>query len=142
VRLAVQVVEIMAEINRIEKWFVDEFIVSTKRERYLSFLKGRKHRQKILERLNHSLDYNERKASRLDPSYRNSDRLVAMLKGLYVGDTCRLLADGNTFDGRELRLDRAVPELLDNYFGALILCPPVAVYKPEGTGDLILLSNA
>ncbi|MBI3828808.1 MAG: hypothetical protein HY291_04785 [Planctomycetes bacterium] len=140
----------MAEVAYWEKLFVEAYIVKSKRERYLAFLKGRKHRKKILERLNHSLDYDESKACLLDAPYRAVDSLISLLRRHYVADTCYLVADGNRFDGRELRLELAVPELLQNSWGALIICPlqgkqllgtPIAVYKEEDPGDVILLSG-
>ncbi len=60
----------MAEVSLWEQAFVRAYIVAEKRDRYLAFLKGRKHRRKILDRLNHSLDYDERYATPLDARYK------------------------------------------------------------------------
>ena len=132
----------MADVPHWEQAFVRAYIVSEKRDRYLNFLKGPKHRQKILERLNHSLDYEAQHATSLDPKYSTPNNLVEYLLGRGVDHTtCCLMADGNPSDGLSMRLDRAVQELLDNQWGALIICPPVpiAVYKAEGIADLMML---
>ena len=132
----------MADVSHWERLFIRAYIVSAKQERYINFLKGPKHRQKILERLNHSLDYDAQHAKTLDAKYNTPIALVEYLLGRGVDHTtCCLMADGNASDGVSMRLDRAVPELLDNHWGALIICPPVpiAVYKAEGIADLVLL---
>jgi hypothetical protein len=139
----------MAALSFWEQRFVEEYIVASKRSRYLTFLKGPKHRKKILERLNHSLDYDESKATRLDASYRSEDSLLALLQSHYVSETCYLMADQNRYDGQELTLENAIRELFQNFWGALIICPPqgllsgtpIAVYKEEDVGDLVLLSK-
>lgn len=132
----------MADVSYWENAFVRSYIVEEKRDRYLAFLKGRKHRRKVLERLNHSLDYDDRLAQSLDNCYSFPDALIEFLLGRGVDHTnCYFMADGNPADGRAMRLDRAVPELLGNHWGGLIICPPkpIAVYKREDIGDLILL---
>ena len=133
----------MADVSYWDRAFVHAYIVAEKRDRYLDFLKGSKHRRKVLERLNHSLDYDERHATPLDASYSSPDALIEYLLGRGVDHTnCYFIADGSSADGRSMRLDRAVPELLENHWGALIICPPIpiAVYKPEGNANLVLLS--
>jgi hypothetical protein len=133
----------MAEASTWEQRFVEKYIVSSKRERYLAFLKGDKRRQKILERLNHTLDFDERKAMRLESPSCTPDALISLLNGHRVTETCYFMADGNRLDGTEMRLELAISELLHNRWGALIICPPkpVAVYKQEDIGELILLSD-
>ncbi|NOY29253.1 MAG: hypothetical protein GXP28_03470 [Planctomycetes bacterium] len=133
----------MAETAHLERSFVHAYIVKSKRERYLSFLNSPKHRKKILDLLNHSLDYDTSCAQKLDGSLKHADALIAMLTERGADPKmCYLMADGNALDGTTMRLDRAVPELLDNYWGALIICPPkpIAVYKPEDIADIVLLS--
>ncbi|MFO0922645.1 MAG: hypothetical protein U0905_09190 [Pirellulales bacterium] len=134
----------MAEVSLWEQAFVRAYIVAEKRDRYLAFLKGRKHRRKILDRLNHSLDYDERYATPLDARYKIPKALIVYLIGRGVDRlTCCLMADGHSADGRHMRLEQAVLELLDSHWGALIICPPIpiAVYKPEDIGDLVLLAR-
>jgi len=108
----------MADVSHWEDAFVRAYIVAEKRDRYLTFLKGPKHRRKILERLNHSLDYNDRHATVLDATYSFPNTLTEYLMGRGVDHTaCCLMADGNPADGTSMRLNRAVLELLDNYWG-------------------------
>ena len=124
-----------------EEQFVNSYIQKSKRTRYLTFLKGKK-RQQILDRLNHTLDFVEAKATELDGRYRSSAALYKLLRGYHVSDTCYLVADGNDLDGNELAVESGVEELLDNHFGAVLICPPnpIAVYKEEVQGRLMILA--
>ena len=134
----------MADTSHWEARFVDEFIIASKRERYLGFLKGPKNRKKALERLNHSLDYDPRKSATLP---KDAGRLLAFLIDRDVADTCHFMADAHRDDGKEMRTKDAVEALVESYFGALMICPYrgshtaiIAVYKPEDPSDLIVLS--
>jgi hypothetical protein len=132
----------MADVPEWERRFVERYIVEDAREEYLRFLKGRKRRKKILDRLNESLDYDASLARDLDPALRDPPALVAHLKSLYVRPTCHLMADGCEEDGEEVRLEHGVAALLGNHWGGVLICPPdpIAVYKGEGTGAFILLA--
>lgn len=131
----------MAEVGYWESEFIRRFIVADKQERYLSFLKGRKHRAKFLDELNHNLAYDKTKARILEEKYKEPENLLSLLASMYVDATCHLVADSSNLDGTKLRIELAVPELLNNHFGALMICPPkpVVIYKEEDIGDLILL---
>jgi hypothetical protein len=137
---------IMATISHLEQCFVETYIVAERRQRYLTFLKGRKHRQKILERLNHSLDYDKSKAQRLDASFGTVNAIIPLLRSYYaLEDSCHLMADGNPYDGGTFSLKFAVSELVSNRWGALIICPTpgsvIALYMKEDPGGFILLSD-
>ena len=133
----------MADVQYCERRFVECFVRKDMRDRYLTFLKGQKHHRKILDRLNHSLDYESTLARELPAESRTVSGLVAVLRSFHVSDTCYFMADGNELDGRERRLELGAEELLDNYWGAVLICPPkpVAVYKEEDIGRLFLFAD-
>src|SRR5262245_47354715 len=126
----------MADVSYWERRFVEEYIASAKQDRYLFFLKGRKHRAKLLERMNHTLDFDRSKAAEIATSDRNRECLLRLLSHNHVHATCYFMADGNESDGRELRIERAVDEMLANHWGAVLICPPkpIALYKEEDVG--------
>jgi hypothetical protein len=107
----------MAEVAFWEQQLVDKFVIKAKRERYLRFLKGPKHRKKILQRLNHAFDYDPKCAIAISSADRNKQGLLMLLRDRYVKDTRYLIADGNHFDGRELRLEVGIDELIGNHWG-------------------------
>jgi hypothetical protein len=131
----------MAEAALWEQRYIERFVHKSKRERYLHLLKGPKHRKKLLDRLNHAFEYDPRNATSLGGAERTSAGLTALLRRLYVADTCYLVADGNPNDGKELRLEAGVEVLLGNHWGAILICPPkpIGVYKAEDIGELVLL---
>ncbi len=131
----------MAEVAWWEKRFVDEYILPEKRDRYLIKLKGPKHRAEILDRLNHVLDYRPERATRLSAHQRTRTALLELLCHHRVANTRYVMADASSVDGRELRLELAVDELLGHSWGFMLICPPVpiAVYKQEDIGEMFLL---
>ena len=131
----------MANVSHWESRMIAEFVRKDKRERYLALLKGGKRRQKVLERLNHRLDYDLDLATELTAAERTHGGLLHLLQGLHVAPTCHLMADGSDLDGKELRIERGVEALLDNHWGGLLICPPkpITIYKEEGAGDMLLL---
>ena len=133
----------MADVSYWEAQLIRRFIVADRQERYLSLLKGRKRRGKFLDELNHNLAYDKTKARILEEKYKEPQNLLSLLASMYVEATCHLIADSNSLDGKELRIELAVPGFLNNYFGALMICPPkpVVLYKEEDIGDLILLTD-
>ena len=133
----------MADVSPWERHLIDRFVLRSKRERYLELLKGPKHRQKILERLNHAFDYDPAYATLLDAACKTEQGLRDLLRRRHVADTCWLMADGNAHDGHELRLEHGITELLRNHWGAVLLCPPkpIAVYKTEDPADVFLLER-
>ena len=96
----------MAEIDLREKRLVEADIEKPVRERFLAMLKGRKHRQKLLDRLNHTPGFDFSKARRLDVSDRET--LLGLLGSLRVQPTGYVMADASDLDGHEDRIERAV----------------------------------
>jgi hypothetical protein len=114
----------MADVAYWEASFVRRFVVKEKQDRYLTLLKGRKHRKKITDRINHQLDYDAERATLLAPRYKNPDELVSLLRSHHVEPTCFLIADGSEYDGHELRLELGVEKALESCWGVVIICPP------------------
>ena len=129
----------MSEYRLWEERFVNSYIQKARRDRYLTFLQGKK-RQIILNRLCHTLDYDDARATVLEKKYRVAEALCRLLREHSVAKTCFLMADSNDLDGSELPLERGVRELLQNRFGAVLICPPkpIAIYKEEAIGRTML----
>ena len=130
----------MAEIDPWEKRFVEAYVERPVQERYLSMLKGRKHRRKLLDRLNHNPGFDFSKAR--DLGNIDAARLAALLDSLRVEPTGLLMTDESELDGRELRVELAVQELVRTHWGAVLICPPkpIAIYREESPGPFYLFS--
>ncbi len=131
----------MSSINCWEEKFIKAFALKEKRERYLSFLKGHKHRKKFLETLNHNFSYNPKKAKTLDNTYKSSEKLEKLIRKVSSTSTCHLLADSSEMDGKELRVSIAINEFLGNYWGSVLIFDNFAIYKPEDPEEMMLLSE-
>lgn len=133
----------MADVAFWERMLVELYIVPASRDRYLSFLKGRKHRKKLLDRLNHNLDIDQAVSVQIPASDRNAAALTDVLRRNHVSSTCFLMADGSAADGRELRVELAIDEFLNNHWGAVLICPPkpIVLYKEKDIGRLYLLGG-
>ncbi|MEO0557333.1 MAG: hypothetical protein AAF170_04025 [Bacteroidota bacterium] len=130
----------MAEVAPWERRFVELYVDRTAQDRALSLLKGRKHRTKWLNQLNHSPAFNFSKARDLGPT--DAQGLLSLLASLYVHPTGYLIADASTLDGKELRIELAVEELLRTRWGAVLICPPkpIAIYREESPGAFYLFT--
>ncbi len=131
----------MAEISSIEKALIQKFADKRRVDRYKALLKGPKHRKKFLDLLNHNFEYNHERIVELEKTISTSDQLLTFLKNKYVNTTCFLVADQNSKDGRELRLESGVEELIENYWGAILICPPkpIVIYKSEASSECTVL---
>ena len=130
----------MADVDFWERRFVEAYVERSTRGRYLEMLKGPKRRQKVLDRLNHNPGFDFSKARDLGSI--DADGLTALLGSLRVEPTGFLMADGSELDGRELRIELAVQELVGTHWGAVLICPPkpIAVYREEAPGSFYLFS--
>lgn len=120
-----------------EASFVATFIVRQKRERYASFLSDPAKRDKILERLNHAFDYDERFATQLPGDAKALD----VLRARGAPNTCHVIAHSHPLDGEDVALDAALDGLFWHMFGYVVICVPdrLALYCPEAPAPLVLL---
>jgi len=128
----------MTSVAYQEEKFINTFATKEKRERYLSFLKGHKHRKKFLELLNHNFSYNSKRAEKLDNSYKSDEELESLIQKMRGNSTCHLLADGCELDGKEIKTSLAVKEFLGNYWGSVLIFENFAIYKPEDSEEMVL----
>jgi hypothetical protein len=118
-------------VNEHEAAFVNAFIVRERRQRYLDLLAGPR-RRKILSRLNHVLDLDERFSTRLHDTHPASALLKA-LRERGAGRECYLIADDSDLDQRMMTLEDAIEEVSMEDSGVVVSCIPgrLALYKME-----------
>ena len=133
----------MAEASYWEQQFVRKYAARAKQARYLSLLKGKTSRRKFLECLNHTFDFDSRWAVELAHAEHFEPGLLRLLRARQVAETCYVMADGRESDGRELPLELGIHELCTNWFGTVLICPPIpiAVYRCEVPGPPVLLER-
>lgn len=128
-------------MNEHEHAFVTAFIVAERRERYLTLLSNPKRRAKILNRLNHHLDFNRSLATEL--GYGSPDSLAEFLEAKGAKATCYVIADNRKLDGQELPLAEACWHAFTDGFGIVLSCVPgqLAFYRPEAPGPGFILER-
>ena len=112
-----------------EEATIRAFVSPSRRERWLGLLASAKRRRSFLGRLNHCRDIDERYATPV-PSSAN---IAAVLRSHGAPETCYVLSDIPTIDGRELPLDEAIDQVESAMWGTLISCVPgrLAYYYDE-----------
>jgi hypothetical protein len=125
-----------------EKAFVSTFIVSERRERYLTLLGNPKRRNKALDRLSGGRDIDYSLASEA-PTLCTSESLAVLLENMGADPTCYVIADASEMDGQHLPLREALWKTRVHGFGVVVSCVPgrLCFYKPESpTRGFILRS--
>ena len=121
------------EIDEQEAAFVKGFAAKEKQERYLHLLAGPKRRRDILDRLNHTLDFDPRYAALIPQELRTAAEMTRQLRERGAGAICHVIADTLDADGRDSPLPDALTEVITHDFGSVLCCLPgrLAFYQPE-----------
>lgn len=111
-----------------------------RRTRWLESLASAKRRPRMLDRLNHCIDLDERYAT-LVPS--NTD-MAALLRARGAPKTCYVLSCTDDIDGQVLPLDEAISAAESGGWGTIISCIPgrLAYYYDECGARRMLLQRA
>jgi hypothetical protein len=115
-----------------EEAFVSAFIVPHKQARYSQLLPNPKRRRKLLDRLNHSDDVDVSKGTYF-PHQQDAAELESLLRTRGAGETCMVIGNGYTWDGREVSLREVLDALAMDDGGVVVSCVPgrLALYRPE-----------
>jgi hypothetical protein len=127
-------------MNENEEAIIRAFITPARRARWLEFLASAKRRPRILDRLNHCRDLDERFATQL-PS--NAD-IIALLRAHGAPATCYVLSCTDDIDRRTLPLEEAISAAELGGWGTIVGCVPgrLAYYYDECGARRMLLVRA
>ena len=116
-------------LHSAEQATIRAFVVTAKRDRFITLLGSRKRRREILEDLNHFADWDERYAH---PVPTQSD-VAAVLRNAGAPAECRVISDSPDLDGRDMPLDDAVAGSEEYSFASVLCCIPgkLAFYFDE-----------
>ena len=125
-------------LHPLEEATVRAFVVSTKRDRWLSLLGNPKRRGTVLDDLNHGSRFFDPRFATVVPD--NKD-CATMLRALGAPALCHVISDKPDFDGRELPLADVVHEAVSFEIGVLICCLPgtLACFIGESTEPRLIL---
>ena len=113
----------------IESKVIENFIIKSKRERYLNFIKKSKTRKKFTDELAHFSNQLE-----LFEEIKNNERSVidAQLKRLGLKGECYVISENNELDGKRMAIDKALSEAIGMGMGTLIVFGDAVLVFYEG----------
>jgi hypothetical protein len=122
-----------------EESIVRAFILPTRRERYLEFLKSPKNRLKFRRELAHFKALNPKYIVEIVPSHQNPSSLVNILTSKGAPRTCWVMSENSRIDGQELDLEEALEETIGYGMGTFISCVPgkLAFFENEDVRCLL-----
>ncbi len=112
----------VGDLNIHEELFARSFILSGRNERYLSLLKSKRGRKKLLERFYHCHDLDARFAKLLPPNQQSAQAIEKLLKSKGAPEMCHVMSADSSLDNREMSLSEALMETVGGDGGTLISC--------------------
>lgn len=111
-------------LNLHEELFVRNFIISAKRDRYLSLLETAKGRRKLTGAFDHCSDLDMRYAKLIPANQQYVEAIEEMLKGSGAPDECHVMSSNPAMDNQNIALHTALSETVGQGAGTLISCIP------------------
>lgn len=116
----------------LETIVIERFIVKTKRDRYLTFIKSDKTRYKFTLSLAHFRDLRQ---ERFDEVKSDERKIIKdRIKSLGSINDCYLISENSKLDGKRLGIDTALNNTIGNGMGTLIVFGNAEVVFYEGEG--------
>ena len=131
-------------MNNHEEQFARNFIISDKSERYLSMLKSKKGRKKLLNGFYHLRDLEEKYATEVKPNEQWAENIQALLKAKGSPDICYIVSTNRNIDGKELPLIDVLQEIVGTCNdGTFISCiaGKLGYYEGESIGAKYILEK-
>ena len=118
-----------------------KFVIPEKQERYAQHLRSRKHRKKLLDRLNHNADFNPKFLLRLANDDQDELAIFALLQRRGAPDECYVISTNENIDGHRMPLVQALSKTVAMGYGTVISCIPgkLGYYEGEDPGERYLL---
>lgn len=126
-----------------EEYFARCFIVSNKRDRYLSLLGTAKGRLKLAHGLNHCPDLDMRYATLIPTAQQDAEQIEKLLKQKGAPDTCYVMSSSWRTDGQTMSLHEALRATVGQAVGTLISCLPgqLAYFEFETPNERYVLEK-
>jgi len=114
---------------------IERFVVKTKRDRYLTFIKNTKTRDKFLKELSHFKDLRQDLFEELKSDERK--KIKEKLNRLRNIKDCYLISENSKLDSNRLDIETALNEIIGHGMGTLIVFgdAEIVYYEGEGPSD-------
>ena len=126
-------------MNPHEKAFIETFISPDRQERFIEALANPKRREVFKSELHHPKAnfLNPKYVKTIVPSQQWTKFLAPQLKSMGAPDDCWVF--GNYIDGREMKLEEALTELIGYRTGTIVSCLPGELAFFESEEERIIL---
>jgi hypothetical protein len=130
-------------MNHHEEQFARAFVVPRKRERYLTLLKSKRGRAKLLNGFNHFPGLDPRYATLLPSNQQSDSSIESLLRRKGAPETCYVMSDNRDIDGREMLLSDALARTVGFCVGTFISCLPgkLGYFELEDLGERYILQR-
>ncbi len=118
-----------------EEALFETFIVPSKRQRYLDFLKTKRGRDKILAALDHFKDLGPRFCAKIRPAELHANEILRILRNHSAPTDFHLVSSEAHWDGRQMPLSDALREIVGGGSGTFVSCIPGELAYFEGEGQ-------
>ncbi|MFV0388439.1 MAG: hypothetical protein ACK5NT_06775 [Pyrinomonadaceae bacterium] len=113
--------------------FIKNFVIKTKRDRFLSFVMNEKGRKKFLMELEHPGFFIDNPNVRTINPYQTAIEFENRLIQLSGVNSCYVISSNPTIDGKELSISEALLKVVEGNFGTILSIVPgkIAFFEDE-----------
>lgn len=122
----------MTLVDNHEADFINSFVDSNKRSRYLSLLESKKGRQKLVASLDHFAHLRMQYATLVPEDLQTPIDIAELLKKKGAPEFCHVMSANSDIDNKNMLLSSALDETVGNGFGTVISCRPGRLAYFEG----------
>ncbi len=121
-------------MNLHEQAFVESFVQRPRRERALLSLANPKKRRKFVDEFAHRGTYvlAPECLRGIQPNEQHPDSIYAILRSLGASDSCYIISESSSLDGKEMELLPALKKVVGYGMGTVISCLPGRLGYFEG----------
>jgi hypothetical protein len=116
----------------IEAKVIERFVIKTKKDRYLTFIKNDKTRQKFIKELHHMNFLQRDLFEKIDGN--EFDVIKERIKSLRTLKDCYLISENPRLDKKRLDIDTALRETIGSDCGTLIVFGDAEIVYSEAEG--------
>jgi hypothetical protein len=116
----------------IETKVIERFVIKTKRDRYLTFIKNDKTREKFINELHHMSFLQADLFDKVDGN--EFDTIKERIKSLGILKDCYLISDSSRLDKKRLDIDKALRETIGSDCGTIIVFGDAEIVYSEAEG--------
>ena len=119
----------------LEKKFIERFLIKEKKERYLTFVKKEKTRNKLLNELYHFKDFNWKLFKEIKSSENEREVILKKITTRKNIDNCYVISVDQLYDGKMFSVHQAIEEIVGVEGTILIFGEIEVVYYEAETFD-------